>query len=145
MISRLQAIAALAAAAAIAGTAPPPPAAAQSSPRAASRLRTVPIVIPRGQVCFRHEGVGTTFVGQFRRDQLIYASSTGDADFGDDRGEWIATQERDLFVSWGGGDGDNHGFEDGRPLAAPVTGRYTFTYSPNAMVGGRGVFIVCAL
>ncbi len=117
---------------------------AQSALTAPDRLRTVRIAMSRGEVCFRHEGAGTHLVGEFRRGQRLIATSTGDAAQGDERGQWDTTQERSVSVSWGRGD-SSHAFEDGTPFVAPVSGRYTFTYSPTSMLGGRGVFIVCAL
>jgi len=131
------------AAAIVGGGVPATGALAQSALSAPSRLSTVRIAIPRGQVCFRHEGAATHLAGNFRRGQRIVATSTGDAMNGEGRSEWTTTQARGVYVNWGGDD-DQFAFEGGEPWVAPVTGRYTFSYSPTALLGGRGVFIVCA-
>jgi len=136
--------AAVGAAAALgAGLAPAETARAQSALSAPSREQRVQIVIPARQSCFRHDGAGTHFTGRFRRGQRIVATSTGDTSGTIGEAVADATTARGVYVNWGG-DEDQFYFEGMEPWVAPVTGRYTFSYSPTSMMGGRGVFIVCA-
>lgn len=122
--------------------APAMEAAAQSRDR--SRQNVVQIRIPRGQVCFRHVGTGTSFVGNFRRGQQLVATSTGDAENANSDVTWTTTIARNVTVRWGPRDNQGAEFNGQDPMTAPVDGRYTFTFYPNAVVGGPGVFIVCA-
>lgn len=126
------------------GLAPANEAGAQAGSSDRSGANVVQIRMPRGQVCFRHVGTGTRFVGAFRRGQHIVATSTGDADNGDGQVEWVTTIARNVQVSWGPRDNQRHEFDGQEQFTAPVDGRYVFTFYPNAVVGGPGVFIVCA-
>lgn len=123
----------------VAGAALAPPSLALAQ---GGRQQTVQIRIPRGEVCFRHVGRGTTFVGDFRRGQQLVATSTGDFAFSDGQVEWTETRQRSISVL-----GPNRRpisvSEQGR-FVAPADGRYSFTFYPRAAVGGPGVFIVCA-
>ena len=73
----------------------------------------VPIQFTAGSTCWKHNGPGTTFNGQFAAHQHITASAIGEIDNSDGKRNWVTTGPWQLSVTGPGGfsasdDGNGH-------------------------------------
>ena len=100
----------------------------------------VPIQFSAGSTCWRHNGPGTTFNGQFAAHQHITASAIGEMY---SAGGKVTTGPWQLSVTGPGGfsasdDGNGH-------LAAtlPAAGKYSFSIGPCAVWGAPGTVEIC--
>ena len=107
--------------------------------------KTVQIKFAKGANCWTYSGTATHVSGRFAKGQKVLATSTGIALFGDGERDWKTTTQRDVSISGPGdffADVDDSG---GEPVTLPRTGDYTFDFSPCAMWGGLGTFVVCTM
>ena|SRR3984957_7265637 len=118
---------------------------APSTPRASGCTQdiVVPIQFTAGSTCWKHNGPGTTFNGQFGAHQHITASAIGEIDNSDGKRNWVTTGPWQLSVTGPGGfsasdDGNGH-------LAAtlPASGKYSFSIGPCAVWGAPGTVEIC--
>jgi len=98
----------------------------------------------RGAHCWTYQGRATEFRGTFRRGQTIAVSSTGVQGHGDGRWEWLTVEERELDAVGPDGEPVDPNPNGDHSFVAPLTGAYSFSFSPCSMWHWAGTFIVCA-
>lgn len=101
------------------------------------------ITFPPGKACYRFDGVGTEFRGDFGAGQKLQVTATGIADHDDGAHKWQTTESRLIFISSTKPRAPELDRSDEGEVTIPTAGRYLISLGPTAISGNPGTLIVC--
>lgn len=105
----------------------------------------VPVTFQQGAVCWWHAGAGTTFKGQFGRNQHVTAVAMGEENTSDagNRPLTIAAPWQ-LTLNGPHGFSANSGPDGQLSVVLPENGQYSLVTFPCAIWGNQGMVEICA-
>ena len=105
--------------------------------------KTMQIRFARGDRCWSYRGKAEMFDGFFTRGQKVAATSTSISGHDDGVNRWKTTEAREVHVYGPAGFLKTLSAASGSTFVIRKTGAYSFDFTPCAMWGYVGDFVLC--